>query len=102
MTETIVRENPARPSEIVGSVTSGEPPIQEAATAFGQWSRIPIQERLSLLATAADTVEPHLGELAVLLARETGKVLPDCRGELAFSLTFLRWVAGRAASVLAD
>jgi acyl-CoA reductase-like NAD-dependent aldehyde dehydrogenase len=102
MTERIQRENPARPSEIVGSVTRGVPPVQEAAAAFGSWSRTPIAERLSLLAAAADDVEPHLAELAVLLARETGKVLADCRGELAFSLTYLRWVAQRAPAVLAD
>ncbi|GIH02405.1 aldehyde dehydrogenase [Rhizocola hellebori] len=102
MTEPISRENPARPSEIVGSVPVGVPPVEAADAAFGRWSRTPIQDRLRLLEAAADTLEPHLGELAVLLARETGKVLADCRGELAFSLTFLRWVASRAAAVLAD
>lgn len=41
-------------------------------------------------------------ELAVLLARESGKPLADCRGELGYALAFLEWVCERAPGVLAD
>ena len=36
------------------------------------------------------------------MARETGKVLPDCRGELGFAVTVLRWSADRAEELLVD
>ncbi len=99
---SLERENPARYTEIVGSVAVGPLPVDEADAAFRRWSRTPLAARTALLRAAADSLEPELEDLGVLLARETGKVLADCRGELAFSLTFLRWVADHAPSALAD
>lgn len=103
----VTRYNPARVYELVGTVPTASPAqvdavVRAADAAQRGWSATPVADRCALLRAAADAVEPHVPVLAELLARESGKVLPDCRGELGFALTFLRWVADRAPAVLAD
>lgn len=107
MTARITRENPARYTELVGTVPVSDPHavdqlVRRADRAFRNWSTTPLPDRVAALLAGADLVTGELAELAVLLARESGKVLADCRGELGFALTYLRWVANRAATVLAD
>ncbi|MBV1852625.1 aldehyde dehydrogenase family protein [Catellatospora tritici] len=107
MSERISRYNPARVRELVGTVPVSAPEqvdavVRTAESAQRGWAAVDRLERAALLRAAADAVEPQLDTLAELLARESGKVRPDCRGELGFALTFLRWVAGRAPAVLAD
>ncbi|GAA0822377.1 aldehyde dehydrogenase family protein [Streptosporangium amethystogenes subsp. fukuiense] len=108
MRETvIVRENPARVDELVGSVPVTDPTgvdevVRRADDAFREWSRIPVAERVATLRHAADAVSARLEELATLLARETGKPLADCHGEIGFAVTFLRWACDRAPAALAS
>ena len=103
----IVRENPAHPSEVVGSVPES-PPLDVAARvvlahgAHVDWARAGIGERSAALLRALARLDGELDDLAVLLARESGKPRPDCRGELGFALAYARWVAGRATEVLQD
>ncbi|WP_067720883.1 aldehyde dehydrogenase family protein [Nocardia yamanashiensis] len=101
----IVRENPARPSEIVGSVPITAPENVEAVVAqafrdFRDWSAQPLADRLTALAAAADGLDAARGQLGELLARETGKSVVDCRGEIGFAATYLRWVCANATRVL--
>ncbi|MGW0594066.1 aldehyde dehydrogenase family protein [Streptosporangium sp. NPDC002607] len=103
----IFRENPARVGELVGSVPVTDPAgvdevVHRADGAFREWSRVPVAERIAALRHAADTVAARLEELATLLARETGKPLADCRGEIGFAVTFLRWTCDRAPAALAS
>jgi len=102
----IERENPARPAEVVGRVpVTGPAAVDAAARAaharFATWSRRPLSERLAALSEAARALAARVPELAVLLARESGKPVADCRGELSFAVTYLRWVCDRAPGVLA-
>lgn len=101
----IERRNPARPAEVVGAVeeTADVGAVVDAAAAVQRtWAPVSLEERCAALAAAAAPLEARLDELAVLLARESGKPLPDSRGELGFSLAVARWVAERAPEVLAD
>ncbi len=98
------RENPAHPSEIVGSVALTAPEavpalVDAAHRDFRVWSARPMAERLALLRAAADRLDADRDALAVLLARESGKPVADCRGEIAFATTYLRWVCDRAPTV---
>ncbi|WP_212830394.1 aldehyde dehydrogenase family protein [Catellatospora sp. TT07R-123] len=107
MSERISRYNPARVRELVGTVpvTGAEQVdavVHAAAAAQRGWAGIEAVARGALLRAAADAVEAQVETLAELLARESGKPRADCRGELGFALTFLRWVADRAPVVLAD
>ncbi len=58
-------------------------------------------ERVAVLAQAADQLDARRTELSVLLARETGKPVADCRGEIGFAAQYLRWVHDTAPRVLA-
>ncbi|WP_109526191.1 MULTISPECIES: aldehyde dehydrogenase family protein [Nocardia] len=102
----IERENPARPGEIVGSVPVTEPAavaavVRGAHESFREWSRRPMAERLTVLGEAADVIASRVPELAPLLARESGKPVTDCRGEIGFAVTYLRWVCAKVSAVLA-
>ncbi len=47
--------------------------IATAYQAFGEWSRKPWQDRLSILRTAAENISTHRFELAALMSLEVGK-----------------------------
>ncbi|WP_436529418.1 aldehyde dehydrogenase family protein [Actinoplanes sp. HUAS TT8] len=103
----IRRENPARFAEIVGEVPATTPDevdavVRRADAEQRTWAATPLPDRLAVLARAATAIEDAAEDLATLLARESGKVLPDCRGELGFAVRFLRWVIDKAISAYGD
>ncbi|NNH68499.1 aldehyde dehydrogenase family protein [Nocardia uniformis] len=102
----ITRENPAHPSEIVGTVSVTAPDtvdavVRQSHREFRDWSTRSLDHRLDALAAAADALDAKADELATLLARESGKPVTDCRGEIGFAATYLRWVRDNAPRVLA-
>lgn len=104
---TIERENPARVDELVGSVEPIDPAgvdiaVARARSAQRAWATRDLTERCAAVRAGADRVAAEIEDLAVLMARETGKVLSDCRGELGFAVTVLRWSADRAEQLLVD
>lgn len=107
MTPTIERENPARVDELVGSVAPTAPAgvdsaVVRARAAQRAWAATDLAARCAAVRAGADRVAGEIDDLAQLMARETGKVLPDCRGELGFAVTVLRWSADRAEQLLVD
>jgi len=101
----IVRENPARPSEVVGSVaetTDVDAVVGRAAAAQRGWAAVGLPERCAAVSAALEPLGPRVDALAELLARESGKPLADCRGEIGFALTFARWACATAPEALAD
>jgi acyl-CoA reductase-like NAD-dependent aldehyde dehydrogenase len=91
----IRRENPARIREIVGTVAETSPVEVDAIVwaSHADFRRgTPLDDRLASLTAAAETLEAALADLSVLLARETGKVLGDCRGEIGEAIRCLRAV----------
>ncbi|MFI0350265.1 aldehyde dehydrogenase family protein [Actinomadura sp. 9N407] len=106
MPAEIVRENPARSAEIVGRVPVADAAevdraVRAATERQRSWRDVPAEERAMVLRRAADAIEAMPGT-AVLLARETGKPLADCAGELRFSVAYLRWAAAHAPAAYAD
>ncbi|MFG2090053.1 MULTISPECIES: aldehyde dehydrogenase family protein [unclassified Spirillospora] len=102
----IVRENPARLGETVGRVPVADAAdvdraVRAAEAAQRDWRDVPAAERAEALRRAAAAVE-SAGGTAVLLARESGKPLADCEGEIRFAAAYLRWVAGHAPAAYAD
>ncbi len=55
------------------SASQVEAAIGAAHRAFGEWSRMPWQERLAILRTAAENISSHRFELAALMSLEVGK-----------------------------
>ena len=85
--------NPFDPDQIVGTANLANDAILEAALGGAQiWSASP-SERRATLHKAADLFEAGYGEFFALLAREAGKTLFDCVGELREAVDFLRYYA---------
>lgn len=92
--------NPAtsQPVDTVPSAT--EEDIRRALDAAQEgkliWSATPLHERTRILLKGADLMESHREELAVLMARESGKAIRDCRAEMSSCPLILRGFAERA------
>ena len=81
---------------IVGEVYAARPEdIAAAMTRARPWGAN-VADRAAALNRAADLYEAHAPELFALLAREAGKTLPDCIGELREAVDFLRYYAAEA------
>lgn len=99
--EPFTAVNPARPDDVVGFVTRSAPEdVQAALAAAAPWTA-PAAERAATLNRAADLFEADFGRLFTLLAREAGKTLPDCVGELREAVDFLRYYAARITPEMA-
>lgn len=57
-----------------------------ARAAFPAWSRTPLETRIDLARAFAKQVESRAAAFAELIARETGKPLWDCKGEIAATI----------------
>ena len=96
--------NPARPAEIVGSVTEAAPAdietaLEAARDGAAAWEETSVDERARRLCRVADLYEEHAPELFALAAREAGKTLPDCVAEVREACDFARFYAGEALSL---
>ncbi|WP_093975518.1 bifunctional proline dehydrogenase/L-glutamate gamma-semialdehyde dehydrogenase PutA [Boseongicola aestuarii] len=89
--------NPANPDEIVGHVTTAEDTTIEAALAAATPWTADTEARAATLNRVADLYEQSAPELFALLAREAGKTLLDCVGEVREAVDFLRYYATQAA-----
>lgn len=92
-----VIKSPARPKDWVGTVQLASDADAHAAIGAAQtWDASPAQ-RATILNKAADLFEDNFGKIFALLAREAGKSMPDCIGELREAVDFLRYYAGQGA-----
>lgn len=94
--------NPAKPAEIVGTVTETAPKqvdtaVRIAFDAQPAWARRPVAERADMLRRAADLYEANAAEFFALATREAGKSLGDGVAELREAVDFLRYYASEAA-----
>ena len=67
--------------------------IDAAAAAAEEWAATSPRHRADLLMRAFDLMRERSEELALLIALENGKSLPDARGEVAYAAEFFRWYA---------
>ena len=90
-------QNPGRPGDIVGEVIeASEADTQTALAAARSWSDRPAPAIAEVLNRAADLYEANAGAFFALAAREAGKTLLDCIGELREAVDFLRYYATEA------
>ena len=96
--------------EVVSSPYDGEPvaevcvgrgqdmddAIAAADAAFETTRRMPTHRRVSILEAAADGIEARAEEIALLMARESGKPLRFCRGEVRRAVVTFTLGAGEA------
>ncbi|WP_110926535.1 aldehyde dehydrogenase family protein [Bacillus massiliglaciei] len=101
------RENPARPSEIVGyaPVNTREEAIRaidSADSVFASWSKTSIEERMERMRKAIQKIKEAAPEIAELLSKEHGKALYDSQGEIGVSLAWMEYACDNALEVLSD
>ncbi|KXK60668.1 aldehyde dehydrogenase [Micromonospora rosaria] len=90
--------NPARPGETVSEYAQAGPETTRAAIGAARaaqpgWARRPVAERMALLDRIGTAVLARVDELAVLLAREEGKLLAEARGEVTRAGQTFRYYA---------
>jgi len=73
--------------------------VDAAAGALSGWQSLRATERADVLDGVVAACELRLDELAVTIARESGKPLSEARGEVRYALGFLSWAAGEAVRV---
>jgi 1-pyrroline-5-carboxylate dehydrogenase len=105
-TEKIRSLNPARPSEIVGIHQKAgkehvEPAMQAALKAYEQWSRTPLEERVSLLFRTADILRERKFELMAWLVYEVSKNWGEADADIAETIDFCEFYAREAQRLAA-
>ena len=93
--------NPARSSDVVGSVMATSPAqvqraIDIAVAAQPDWDATPAAVRAEALDKSADLFEQNMAELVAMCVREAGKTVPDSVAEVREAVDFLRYYAARA------
>jgi len=68
--------------------------VEAAARAAESWNAIPAPRRGRLLFDWLSWLDSHKDELAMLLTREEGKILPESQGEVKRSMDILEFTAG--------
>jgi len=97
----IESRNPARPSEIVGTVGSADVgqvarAVETAAARFETWKRVPAAERARYLFEAAELIRRRRDAFNALLVLEVGKTWPEADGDTAEAIDFLEFYAREA------
>jgi 1-pyrroline-5-carboxylate dehydrogenase len=97
----IESQNPAKPSEIVGSVASApleraHEALDAAARRFESWKRVPAAERASYLFKAAELVRARRDDFNALLILEVGKSWVEADADTAEAIDFLEFYAREA------
>lgn len=85
----------------VGSVGYGSASLacdaaDAAAAALPGWGQLPGIDRGKILRRTADLLDGRADRIGRLLARETGKRLPEAVGEVRFAGEYLRWFGEQA------
>lgn len=74
--------------------------VRSAANALDQWAATPARQRSEVLRRAYELMSARAEQIAVLIALENGKALPDARAEVAYAAEFFRWYAEEAVRVI--
>jgi len=74
--------------------------VSQARAALGNWIKLGVVERVKVLQRAYSNLEPHMNELATLLAREMGKDIGRAIGEVNGTVYGGPYIAEEAAAAL--
>ena len=87
--------DPGRTKDVVGhiaqaSTSQAADAVQAAHEAFHKWKRTPIQERIGLLEKAAKILDDEAGEIAPIMARESGMLVSTSEAEIKIGANIIR------------
>ncbi len=94
-----IRENPARPGEVVAEIPAGgsaevEAAIEAARAAAPAWRKTPAPARGAILTRTAEILTERKEKVARDLCAEEGKTLTEATGEVQRSIDILRFFGG--------
>jgi succinate-semialdehyde dehydrogenase/glutarate-semialdehyde dehydrogenase len=70
--------------------------IAAATAAFTKWKTVPLQQRIDCVLQWASLIEQNADDLGQIVHLETGKPLPQAKGEAMQCAALLRWFAEQA------
>jgi len=93
----VLVHNPAN-GEVIAKVTDGDAhdataAVEAAAKAFKTWSRIPAQQRATLIRLWYDLIMANADDLGALMTAEQGKPLAEAIGEIKYGASFIEYYA---------
>src|SRR5580700_7624504 len=93
--------NPSRPAQVVGvhqkaGAEHAEKAMQAALQAFESWSRVPVEQRVSLLLNAAKIIRERKFEFCAWLTYEVGKNWAEADADVGETIDFLEFYAREA------
>jgi len=105
--ETFASTNPARLSEAIGVFPLGtkanaDEAVAAARRVFPSWRRRSRILRAELFDNLAQIVKCETDKLAQLMARESGKVITECRAEVVEGLHMIQYVFGTGRMPMGD
>ncbi len=68
--------------------------VKAAGDAFGDWRRVSLAKRASVLFAFRELVRSHASQIAQLITEEHGKVASDAAGEVARGLEVVEFACG--------
>ncbi len=103
----IASVNPADTRETIAVFQNAAPSdalraIDAAEKAFGPWKATPGPVRGRILAKAAEIAWRRREELARLMTREQGKILPESLGEMEKGIRLLEWFSGEGLRLMGE
>jgi 1-pyrroline-5-carboxylate dehydrogenase len=104
--EQIRSLNPARPAQIVGvhqkaGAAEVDAAMSAALRAFDSWSKVSVDERVSLLLSAADIIRQRKYEFMAWLTYEVGKNWAEADADVGETIDFLEFYAREALRLAA-
>jgi 1-pyrroline-5-carboxylate dehydrogenase len=99
--EKIRSLNPARPAQVVGihqkaGAEHAGQAMQSALTAFEMWSRVSVDQRVSLLLGAAEIIRQRKFEFCAWLTYEVGKNWAEADADVGETIDFLEFYSREA------
>ncbi len=97
--------NPADTRDVVARFRSASradalKAIDAAENASAAWAKTPAPQRGRVLSRVAEIARKRRDELAALMTREEGKILPEAKGEMDKGITLIDWFAGEGLRLM--
>jgi acyl-CoA reductase-like NAD-dependent aldehyde dehydrogenase len=97
--KTFESVSPANHQDVIGIFPASgaadvDAAVEAAGAAFPAWSLMPAPKRGEILFKVARLLAEHKEELARLMTREMGKVLPEARGDVQEAIDVAYYMAG--------
>ena len=105
-TQFITVQNPATNEDISKIPVSTQKDmlsaIQSAQDAFATWKKVPVSQRARVMLNYQHLLKEHHDEIAIILAKETGKTFEDAKGDVWRGIEVVEQAANVAALMMGE